>query len=101
MAAGLPDPGKPSLPLPPETTATWGPFTATKFFVTATFTATFEFDTLLFVKYEKKGKDRKYSDGIRILTYHPKGCRLSLHGTVDCSLSEMPKKFTKQVITNT
>ena len=37
--AGLPDPDKPSLQ--PKTTATWGPFTATKFFVTATFTATF------------------------------------------------------------
>ena len=34
--AGLPDPDKPSLPLQPKTTATWGPFTATKFFVTAT-----------------------------------------------------------------
>ena len=38
---GLPDPQKPSLPLQPKTTATLGPFTATKSFVTATFTATF------------------------------------------------------------
>ena len=38
---GLPDPNKPSLPLQPKTTATLGPFTATKFLVTATFTATF------------------------------------------------------------
>ena len=36
-----PDPQKPSLPLQPKTTATLGPFTATKSFVTATFTATF------------------------------------------------------------
>ena len=41
LLAGLPDPQKPSLPLKPKTTATLGPFTATKFFVTATFTATF------------------------------------------------------------
>ena len=39
--SGLPDPQKPSLPLQPKTTATLGPFTATKSFVTATFTATF------------------------------------------------------------
>ena len=38
---GLPGPNEPSLPLQPQTTATLGPFTATKFFVTATFTATF------------------------------------------------------------
>ena len=41
MKAGLPGPDKPSLPLQPKTTATLGPFTATKFLVTATFTATF------------------------------------------------------------
>ena len=36
MAPGLPDPNKPSLPLQPKPTATLGPFTATKSFITAT-----------------------------------------------------------------
>jgi hypothetical protein len=39
MEAGLPDLGKPSLPPSPKFTATWRPFTATKFFTTAIFTA--------------------------------------------------------------
>ena len=34
--SGLPDPNKPSLPLQPKPTATLGPFTATKSFITAT-----------------------------------------------------------------
>jgi hypothetical protein len=38
---GLPDLGKPSLPPSPKFTATWRPFTATKFFTTAIFTAIF------------------------------------------------------------
>jgi hypothetical protein len=37
----LPDPCKPSLPLLAKTTATWGHFTTTKFFITATFTTIF------------------------------------------------------------
>jgi hypothetical protein len=36
---GLPDLGKPSLPPSPKFTATWRPFTATKFDATAIFTA--------------------------------------------------------------
>ncbi len=38
---GLPDLGKPSLPPSPKYTATWRPFTATKFFTKAIFTAIF------------------------------------------------------------
>jgi hypothetical protein len=37
----LPGPAKPSRPALPKTTATWRTFTATKFFYTAVFTASF------------------------------------------------------------